>query len=86
MSKRTHWLENQQRIPLLVCGGVVFFFIKITAHLKEEASAIENTRNDYSSFENIWIDPSEFAHVIEIYDFPSMFKTDDLLHAFSDYR
>lgn len=54
--------------------------------MKEEASVIENTRNDYSSFENVWINHNEFAHVIEIYDFPSMFKTDDLLDAFSDYR
>lgn len=60
--------------------------IKITAHLKEEASAIENTQGDFSGFENSWIDHNEFAHVIEIYDFPSMFKTDDLLDAFSDYR
>uniref|UniRef100_A0A8C1Z4F9 R3H domain-containing protein n=1 Tax=Cyprinus carpio TaxID=7962 RepID=A0A8C1Z4F9_CYPCA len=27
----------------------------------------------------------EFGHVIEIYDFPAMFKTDDLLDAFADY-
>ncbi|XP_060764770.1 R3H and coiled-coil domain-containing protein 1 [Neoarius graeffei] len=58
---------------------------EITAHLKEEASVIENTCNDFSSFENVWLDHSEFAHVIEIYDFPSMFKTNDLLDAFSDY-
>lgn len=56
------------------------------AHLKEEASAIENARNDYSSFDDVWIEHDEFAHVIEIYDFPSMFKTDDLLDAFSEYR
>lgn len=56
------------------------------AHLKEEASTIENARNDYSSFDDVWIEHDEFAHVIEIYDFPSMFKTDDLLDAFSEYR
>ncbi|XP_058267484.1 R3H and coiled-coil domain-containing protein 1 isoform X2 [Hemibagrus wyckioides] len=58
---------------------------EIMAHLKEEASAIEHTQSDFSSFENVWIDHNEFAHVIEIYDFPSMFKTDDLLDAFSEY-
>ncbi|MCJ8742712.1 hypothetical protein PDJAM_G00085370 [Pangasius djambal] len=58
---------------------------EITAYLKEEASAIESTQNDYSSFENVWIDHNEFAHVIEIYDFPAMFKTEDLLDAFSEY-
>lgn len=60
--------------------------VKITAHLKEEASAIENAQNDYSSFENVWIDHNQFAHVIEIYAFPAMFKTNDLLDAFSEYR
>ncbi|XP_053501935.1 R3H and coiled-coil domain-containing protein 1 [Ictalurus furcatus] len=58
---------------------------EIMAHLKEEASTIENARNDYSSFDDVWIEHDEFAHVIEIYDFPSMFKTDDLLDAFSEY-
>ncbi|KAM9455372.1 R3H and coiled-coil domain-containing protein 1 [Clarias gariepinus] len=58
---------------------------EIMTHLKEEASAIENTRSDYSSFENVWLDHSEFDHIIEIYDFPSVFKTDDLLDAFSEY-
>ncbi|TSM12550.1 Golgin subfamily A member 7 [Bagarius yarrelli] len=58
---------------------------KIKAHLKEEVSSIENTKSDFSSFENVPIDHTEFGHVIEIYDFPSMFKTEDLLDAFSEY-
>lgn len=65
---------------------IFFSFNKITAYLKEEASAIENVQNDYSGFESLWIDHNKFAHIIEIYDFPAMFKTDDLLDAFSDYR
>ena len=48
--------------------------------------AIEHAHNDYSYFGNVWINQDEYAHVIEIYDFPAMFKTDDLLDAFSDYR
>ncbi|XP_059803145.1 uncharacterized protein r3hcc1l isoform X1 [Hypanus sabinus] len=32
------------------------------------------------------IDDSEFPHIVEIYDFPSEFKTEDLLRAFSTYQ
>uniref|UniRef100_A0A3Q4HFN7 R3H domain and coiled-coil containing 1 n=1 Tax=Neolamprologus brichardi TaxID=32507 RepID=A0A3Q4HFN7_NEOBR len=41
--------------------------------------AIEHVHNDYSMYENVSIDSDDFRHVIEIYDFPVMFKTDDLL-------
>ncbi|XP_046717339.1 R3H and coiled-coil domain-containing protein 1 isoform X1 [Silurus meridionalis] len=58
---------------------------EIVAHLKEEPASIENVQNDFSTYENAWIEQDEFAHIIEIYDFPSMFKTDDLLDAFSEY-
>uniref|UniRef100_A0A7N6AER2 R3H domain-containing protein n=1 Tax=Anabas testudineus TaxID=64144 RepID=A0A7N6AER2_ANATE len=65
----------------------VFFVFQIKAHLKEAVSfSIEHVHNDYSVYENVCINPDEFRHVIEIYDFPSMFKTDDLLDAFTDYR
>uniref|UniRef100_A0A3Q2WEA3 R3H and coiled-coil domain-containing protein 1-like n=1 Tax=Haplochromis burtoni TaxID=8153 RepID=A0A3Q2WEA3_HAPBU len=58
----------------------------IKAHLKEGVSvAIEHVHNDYSMYENVSIDSDDFRHVIEIYDFPVMFKTDDLLDAFSEY-
>ncbi|XP_012772901.1 R3H and coiled-coil domain-containing protein 1 [Maylandia zebra] len=59
---------------------------EIKAHLKEGVSvAIEHIHNDYSMYENVSIDSDDFRHVIEIYDFPVMFKTDDLLDAFSEY-
>lgn len=50
------------------------------------AVSIEHVHNDYSVYENVCMNPDEFRHVIEIYGFPSMFKTDDLLDAFIDYR
>lgn len=60
---------------------------QIKAHLKETVSfSIEHVHNDYSIYENVCISPDEFRHVIEIYDFPSVFKTDDLLDAFTEYR
>ncbi|KAM3877932.1 R3H and coiled-coil domain-containing protein 1-like [Diretmus argenteus] len=58
----------------------------ITAHLKQaEIVSIEHAHNDYSCFKNVWICPDELGHVIEIYDFPSSFKTDDLLDVFTEY-
>ncbi|XP_060898150.1 R3H and coiled-coil domain-containing protein 1 [Labrus mixtus] len=58
----------------------------IKAHIKEAvAFSIEHVHNDYSLYENVYINPDEFRHVIEIYNFPPMFKTDDLLDAFAEY-
>ncbi|XP_029631622.1 R3H and coiled-coil domain-containing protein 1-like isoform X2 [Salmo trutta] len=64
-------------------GDAADFSQEITAHLTDVA--IEHAHNDYSCFGNVWINQDEYAHVIEIYDFPAMFKTDDLLDAFADY-
>ncbi|KAJ7999826.1 hypothetical protein DPEC_G00198440 [Dallia pectoralis] len=61
-----------------------YFHQQITAQLSDQA-IVEQVHNDYSSFTNTRIDHDQFAHVIEIYNFPAMFKTDDLLDAFSDY-
>lgn len=58
---------------------------EIKAKLKHGDITILNTCIDFPAYANIWLDPQEFGHVIEIYDFPSMFKTEDLLDAFADY-
>ncbi|XP_070694111.1 R3H and coiled-coil domain-containing protein 1 [Pempheris klunzingeri] len=59
---------------------------EIKAHLKDAATfSIKHVHNDYSMYENVFINPDEFRHVIEIYNFPPMFKTDDLLDAFTEY-
>ncbi|XP_051539154.1 R3H and coiled-coil domain-containing protein 1-like [Myxocyprinus asiaticus] len=60
-------------------------YSEIKANLKHKDVVIKNTSNDYSCYANIWLNQEEFAHVIEIYDFPAMFKTDDLLDAFAGY-
>ncbi|KAL4609561.1 R3H and coiled-coil domain-containing protein 1-like [Arapaima gigas] len=61
------------------------FTREIMANLKEVDIVVQNVHNEYSSFDNLWIGPDEFAHVIEIYDFPAVFKTEDLLDAFADF-
>ncbi|XP_073324739.1 R3H and coiled-coil domain-containing protein 1 [Pagrus major] len=60
---------------------------EIKAHLKEAVTvSIEQVHNDYSLYVNVGnINPDEFRHVIEIYDFPVLFKTDNLLDAFTEY-
>lgn len=59
---------------------------QIAGQLAEPDFAVESVRGDYSGFESLWIAPGEFPHVIEIYDFPAVFKTDDLLDAFAEFR
>ncbi|KAM9799941.1 R3H and coiled-coil domain-containing protein 1 [Syngnathus typhle] len=59
---------------------------EIKTHLLEAVTfTVRHVCNDYSAYENFPITPEDFAHVIEIYDFPAMFKTDDLLDAFAEY-
>ncbi|KAG5834779.1 hypothetical protein ANANG_G00265190 [Anguilla anguilla] len=58
---------------------------EIAAQLTEADFAIESVHSDYSGYESLWIGPGEFSHVIEIYDFPAVFKTDDLLDAFAEF-
>uniref|UniRef100_W5NEE6 R3H domain and coiled-coil containing 1 n=1 Tax=Lepisosteus oculatus TaxID=7918 RepID=W5NEE6_LEPOC len=58
---------------------------QITANLKEPDITIERAQNEYSCYANVWIDPEEFGHVIEIYDFPAVLTTEDLLDAFAEF-
>lgn len=62
---------------------------QIKAHVNDPGSvSVEHAQNDYTLYESLYItfDPEEFGHVIEIYDFPAVFKTDDLLDAFAEHR
>lgn len=59
---------------------------EIMAHLKEAVPvSIEHVQNDYSCYEILHFNSDDFRHVIEIYDFPAMLKTDDLIDAFVEY-
>lgn len=60
---------------------------QIKTHLKEaSAVSVEHAQNDYFVYVSVDVSADELRHVIEIYDFPPTFKTDDLLGAFADYR
>ncbi|XP_069756442.1 coiled-coil domain-containing protein R3HCC1L isoform X2 [Narcine bancroftii] len=60
---------------------------KLTADSKSKKS-IQDPPFNYYSYQpsEQEIDDSEFSHIVEIYDFPSGFKTEDLLRAFSNYQ
>lgn len=58
---------------------------EIKAKLTCEDITILSVCNDFPAYANIWLDPEEFGHIIEIYNFPAFFKTDDLLDAFAEY-
>lgn len=56
-------------------------------HLKDSSDvSIEHVQNDFFVYLSADVNLDEFRHVIEIYDFPAVFKTDDLLDAFAKYR
>ncbi|XP_015249859.1 PREDICTED: R3H and coiled-coil domain-containing protein 1 [Cyprinodon variegatus] len=58
---------------------------QIKMQLKERDVSIELVHNDYSIYENVFLNSDDFSHVIEIYDFPVIFKTEDILDAFTQY-
>lgn len=59
---------------------------EIKLHLKDSVMfSIELVHYDYSIYENVIFDSEGFGHVIEIYNFPAIFKTEDLLDAFTEY-
>ncbi|XP_054004848.1 uncharacterized protein LOC128890410 isoform X1 [Hylaeus anthracinus] len=48
---------------------------------------IEQPKSDYKSYtKHIEVSSDEFAHVVEIYNFPSEFKTSDLATVFSSFK
>lgn len=71
--------------PYVTLGCLLLFF-QVKMHLKETGVSVELVRSDYSVYENVFLNSDDFSHVIEIYDFPPFFNTDDLLDAFTDYR
>ncbi|XP_070815387.1 R3H and coiled-coil domain-containing protein 1 [Chaetodon trifascialis] len=77
--------KDKEDLPHVPCQDVTE---EIKAHLKDAvAVSIKHVLSDYSVYVNVCISisPDEFRHVIEIYDFPALFKTDDLLDAFTEY-
>ncbi|KAK9529326.1 hypothetical protein VZT92_013428 [Zoarces viviparus] len=79
-------LEDDEKGEGDVCTDTDDVTEEIKTRLKEpETISIEHVHNDYSFYENVGYSLDRFCHVIEIYDFPVCFKTDDLFDAFTDY-
>ncbi|XP_034387942.1 R3H and coiled-coil domain-containing protein 1 [Cyclopterus lumpus] len=79
-------LEEDEKGKEDVCTDADDVTEEIKAHLKEPAAvSIQHVHNDYSVYESEPVRLDKLCHVIEIYDFPHCFKTDDLVDAFTDY-
>lgn len=59
---------------------------QITDNLTQKEIQVEKIHVDTSSFTEELPREQDFAHVVEIYDFNSAFKTEDLLAAFSEFQ
>uniref|UniRef100_A0A8C2W3I9 R3H domain and coiled-coil containing 1 n=1 Tax=Chinchilla lanigera TaxID=34839 RepID=A0A8C2W3I9_CHILA len=59
---------------------------EITAHLTEKEVEIEKAQLDASCFMEELPGEKDLAHVVEIYDFEPMLKTEDLLATFSEFQ
>lgn len=47
---------------------------------------IEQPKNNYKAYsKQVEVSSDEFAHIVEIYNFPSEFKTSDLAAVFSSF-
>lgn len=57
----------------------------------KEKSSIQDPRFDYYNWtpqdeEEVELRDDELSHIIEIYDFPTEFKTEDLIRSFSSFQ
>lgn len=79
-------LEEDEKDKEDTCTDTDDVTEEIKEHLKETVTfSIQHVHNDYSIYENVCTSPDKFPHVIEIYNFPAFYKTDDLLDAFTEY-
>ncbi|XP_039210150.1 R3H and coiled-coil domain-containing protein 1 [Crotalus tigris] len=59
---------------------------EITNYLTIKDISIEKIQFDYSSYGEAQINEGDFGHVLEIYDFSPLLKTEHLMEAFSDFQ
>lgn len=83
------YIQEDYFIVLWLAATVTFMFapLQLSGDMKNR-KRIQEPRFDYYNNEVPDIDLSdcEFPHVIEIYDFPQEFRTDDLLRIFCNYQ
>ncbi|XP_077775919.1 R3H and coiled-coil domain-containing protein 1, partial [Podarcis muralis] len=59
---------------------------EITNYLTIKDISIEKIQFDYSSYGEAQINEGDFGHVLEIYDFSPLLKTEHLLEAFAEFQ
>nr|XP_034994880.1 R3H and coiled-coil domain-containing protein 1 [Zootoca vivipara] len=59
---------------------------EITNYLTIKDISIEKIQYDYSSYGEAQINEGDFGHVLEIYDFSPLLKTEHLLEAFAEFQ
>ncbi|XP_061449349.1 R3H and coiled-coil domain-containing protein 1 [Rhineura floridana] len=59
---------------------------EITNYLTIKDISIERIQFDYSSYGEAQINEGDFGHVLEIYDFSPLLKTEHLLEAFAEFQ
>ncbi|XP_060549476.1 R3H and coiled-coil domain-containing protein 1-like [Pantherophis guttatus] len=59
---------------------------EITNYLTIKDISIEKIQFDYSSYGEAQINEGDFGHVLEIYDFSPLLKTEHLMEAFADFQ
>lgn len=80
------------RCFIMLCLDVTVTFMlfpppQLSGNMKNRKS-IQEPRFDYynNEFPDIDLSDCEFPHVLEIYDFPQEFRTEDLLRVFCSYQ
>uniref|UniRef100_A0A670Z818 R3H domain-containing protein n=1 Tax=Pseudonaja textilis TaxID=8673 RepID=A0A670Z818_PSETE len=77
------------RLPDEVDCGLLSFlllFFQITNYLTIKDISIEKIQFDYSSYGEAQINEGDFGHVLEIYDFSPLLKTEHLMETFADFQ
>lgn len=76
----------------MVCFGEFFqhFLFQISQKTGHNKASIQEPRFNYYNWtpedDEVELREDELSHIVEIYDFPSEFKMEDLIRAFSSYQ
>lgn len=83
-----------------MCHAVIFnsalpvfvglFFFQISEKAGHNKASVQESRFDYYNWspedDEVELREDELSHIVEIYDFPTEFKTEDLIRAFCAYQ
>lgn len=80
-------------LPSVLICTLSFFLLQLAVREGRKKESIQESRFDYYNMDrgdddedDIDLSEDELSHIIEIYDFPTEFKTEDLLKLFQCYQ